>query len=180
MSRIDMNSAVFPILKTERLTLRQLSIDDHQDIFVLRSDPEINEFLGRQICETNEEAISFINKVNNNIKEGNSFYWAITLTETNTLVGTICLFDFSTEDDSCEIGYELMTKFQGQGIMTEAVQVVIDYVFHTLKLEKILAVTHYKNQSSTNLLLKFNFEKSIETLKEDPELNIFTLSKECK
>ncbi|NHQ67228.1 GNAT family N-acetyltransferase [Elizabethkingia miricola] len=180
MSRIDMNSAIFPILKTERLTLRQLSIDDHQDIFALRSDPEINEFLGRQICETKEEAIIFINKVNDNIKEGNSFYWAVTLAESNTLVGTICLFDLSAEDDSCEIGYELMTEFQGQGIMTEAVQTVIDYVFHTLKLKKILAVTHYKNQSSTNLLLKFDFVKSIETYKEDPELNIFTLSKDSK
>ncbi|OPB89712.1 GNAT family N-acetyltransferase [Elizabethkingia miricola] len=180
MSRIDMNSAIFPILKTERLTLRQLSIDDHQDIFALRSDPEINEFLGRQICETKEEAIIFINKVNDNIKEGNSFYWAVTLAESNTLVGTICLFDLSAEDDSCEIGYELMTEFQGQGIMTEAVQTVIDYVFHTLKLRKILAVTHYKNQSSTNLLLKFDFVKSIETYKEDPELNIFTLSKDSK
>lgn len=175
-----MNSAIFPILKTERLTLRQLSIDDKQDIFALRSDPEINEFLGRKICETNEEAINFINKINDNIKEGHSFYWAITLTGSNTLVGTICLFDFSTENDSCEIGYELMTKFQGQGIMTEAIQAVIDYVFHTLKLEKILAVTHYKNQSSTNLLLKFDFVKSIETLKEDSNLNIFTLSKESK
>ncbi|MHC6199622.1 GNAT family N-acetyltransferase [Elizabethkingia miricola] len=175
-----MNSAIFPILKTERLTLRQLSIDDHQDIFALRSDPEINEFLGRQICETKEEAIIFINKVNDNIKEGNSFYWAVTLAESNTLVGTICLFDLSAEDDSCEIGYELMTEFQGQGIMTEAVQTVIDYVFHTLKLKKILAVTHYKNQSSTNLLLKFDFVKSIETYKEDPELNIFTLSKDSK
>nr|WP_199162695.1 GNAT family N-acetyltransferase [Elizabethkingia sp. ASV34] len=180
MSRIDMNSAIFPILKTERLTLRQLSIDDHQDIFALRSDPEINEFLGRQICETKEEAIIFINKVNDNIKEGNSFYWAVTLAESNTLVGTICLFDLSAEDDSCEIGYELMTEFQGQGIMTEAVQTVIDYVFYTLKLKKILAVTHYKNQSSTNLLLKFDFVKSIETYKEDPELNIFTLSKDSK
>ncbi|MCL1656870.1 MULTISPECIES: GNAT family N-acetyltransferase [Elizabethkingia] len=175
-----MNSAIFPILKTERLTLRQLSIDDHQDIFALRSDLEINEFLGRQICETKEEAISFINKVNDNIKEGNSFYWAVTLAESNTVVGTICLFDLSAEDDSCEIGYELMTRFQGQGIMTEAVQTVIDYVFHTLKLKKILAVTHYKNQSSTNLLLKFDFVKSIETYKEDPELNIFTLSKDSK
>lgn len=81
-------------------------------IFCFAFRLEINEFLGRQICETNEEAISFINKVNNNYKEGNSFYWAITLTETNTLVGTICLFDFSTENDSCEIGYELMKNFK--------------------------------------------------------------------
>jgi ribosomal-protein-alanine N-acetyltransferase len=34
-------------------------------------------------------------------------------------VGTICLFGFSDENASCEIGYELLTNFQGQGIMKE-------------------------------------------------------------
>lgn len=91
------------------------------------------------------------------------------------MVGTICLFDFSSENSSCEIGYELMTKFQGQGIMKEATQLVINYVFQTLKLKKILAFTHHDNQNSTNLLLKFNFVKSTETDKENPNLNIFTL-----
>ena len=69
-----------------------------------------------------------------------------------------------------------MTTFQGQGIMKEAVQVVIDYVFQTLKFKKIFAFTHYENQNSTKLLLKFNFEKSIETNKENPDLHVFTLS----
>lgn len=171
-----MNSATFPILTTERLTLRQLSIDDQQDIFALRSDPKINKFLDRQLCRTNEDAINFINKVNDNIEKSTTYYWAITLTNTKTFVGTICLFDFSSENNSCEIGYELMTKFQGQGIMKEAVQVVIDYVFKTLKFRKILAVTHYENQNSTNLLLKFNFVKSIETDKENSNLNVFILT----
>jgi ribosomal-protein-alanine N-acetyltransferase len=172
----DMNSATFPILTTERLTLRQLSIDDQQDIFALRSDPKINKFLDRQLCKTNEDAINFINKVNDNIEKSDTYYWAITLTDTKTLVGTICLFDFSSENNTCEIGYELMTKFQGQGIMKEAAQVVIDFVFQTLKFKKILAFTHYNNQNSTNLLLKFNFVKSLETDKENPNLNIFTLA----
>jgi ribosomal-protein-alanine N-acetyltransferase len=171
----DMNSATFPILTTERLTLRQLSIDDQQDILALRSDPNINKFLNRQLCKTNEDAINFINKVNDNIEKSDTYYWAITLTDTKTLLGTICLFGFSSENNSCEIGYELMTKFQGQGIMKEAAQVVIDYVFQALKFKKILAFTHYDNENSTNLLLKFNFVKSIETDKENPNLNIFTL-----
>ena len=171
----DMNSATFPILITERLTLRKLSIDDQQDIFALRSDPKTNKFLDRQLCKTNEDAINFINKVNDNIEKSDTYYWAITLTDTKTLVGTICLFDFSSENNSCEIGYELMTKFQGQGIMKEAVQVVIDFVFQTLRFKKISAFTHYENQNSTNLLLKFNFVKSIETDKENPNLNIYTL-----
>ena len=172
----NLNAASFPILITERLTLRQLTIEDQQDIFALRSDPEINKFLDRQLCMTIEDAKDFIIKVNNNINKGDAYYWAITMTDTKTLVGTICLFDFSREKNSCEIGYELMTKYQGQGIMKEAVHAVIDYVFQTLKCHKILAYTHYENQQSTNLLLKFNFEKSLEPDKEYPNLNIFTLT----
>ncbi len=81
MNRADMNSAIFPILKTERLTLRQLSIDDQHDIFALRSDLKINEFLGRQLCETNEDAINFINKVNDNIDKGTLFIGQLLLQE---------------------------------------------------------------------------------------------------
>lgn len=173
---VDINFMPFPILTTERLTLSQLSIDDTQNIFALRSDAEINKYLDREPCKTIDDAINFIKKINYNVKNNNSIYWVISLTRTKTFVGTICLFDFSNEKNSCEIGYELMTKFQGQGIMKEAAQVVIDYVFQTLKVEKILAFTHYENQDSTNLLLKFNFVKSLETDKENPNLNIFTLA----
>lgn len=172
-----MNSATFPILTTERLTLRQLSPDDQQDIFALRSDPEINKFLNRPPCRTNEDAINFIKKVNDNIEKGGTYYWAITLTATKALAGTICLFDLSRENNSCETGYELLAKFQGRGIMKEAVQAVTDFVFLTLKLKKILAFTHTGNQHSTNLLLKFNFVKSAETDKENPDLDLFTLTR---
>ena len=173
----DLNSATFPILTTERLTLRQLSIDDQQDIFALRSDPEINKYLDRAPSKTTEDAINFINKVNANIEKSIALYWVITLTDTKTFIGTICLFDFSSEKSSCEFGYELMTKFQGQGIMKEAAQIVIDYVFQTLKLRNILAFTHCDNQNSNKLLSKFNFVKSIETDKENPNLIIFTLTR---
>jgi [ribosomal protein S5]-alanine N-acetyltransferase len=108
-----MNTETFPILTSKNLTLRQLSIDDYQDVFDLRSDPELNRFLGRQICKTTEEAKNFINNVNGNIKKGGTYYWAISLKETKQLVGTVCIFNFSAEKNSCEIGYELMTKFQG-------------------------------------------------------------------
>jgi len=171
-----MDSAAFPILTTERLTLRQVSLDDQDDIFALRSDPEINKFLDRQPCKTNEDAITFINRINENFNLGESYYWAITLTDTKTLAGTICLFDLSAERNRCEIGYELRTGFQGQGLMKEAVQVVIDYAFQTLKVKKILACTHDGNKKSTALLLKFNFKKSLETDKINPDLTVYALT----
>lgn len=173
----NINSALFPILTTERLTLRQLSIDDRQDILALRSDPVINKYLDRQPAKTTEDAVNFINHVNENIEKLIAFYWAITLTETKTFVGTICLYDFSGEKNRCEIGYELMTKFQGQGIMKEAALAVIDYAFQTLKFKAILAFTHNDNQNSTKLLAKINFERSSETDKENPNLNLFILTK---
>lgn len=172
----DLNLAAFPILITERLTLRQLSINDQQDIFALRSNPGINKYLDRQPCKTPEDSINFINKVNDNIEKSIALYWAITLTHTKTFVGTICLFNFSGEKSSCELGYELMTKFQGQGIMTEAAKIVINYVFQTLKLSNIFAFTHRDNQNSNKLLSKLNFVKSIETDKENPNLIIFRLT----
>lgn len=172
----NLNFTTFPILTTERLTLRQLSVDDKQDIFTLRTDPEINKYLDRQPCKTTEDALNFINKVNDNIEKNIALYWAITLTDPKTFAGTICLFDFSTEKNSCEFGYELLTKFQGQGIMKEAVQAVIDYVFQTLRLKNILAFTHCDNLNSTKLLMKFNFIKSTTPDNENSNLNVFILT----
>ena len=98
------------------------------------------------------------------------------MTKTKTFVGTICLFDFSNEKSSCEIGYELMTKFQGQGIMKEAAEKVIDYAFQALQFQKIVAFTHNANRNSAKLLTKFNFKKSIEANIENPDFSIFTLT----
>lgn len=165
----------FPVLKTERLTLRQLVINDEQEIFSLRSDIEINKYLDRQIANTIDDARNFINNVNENISKNDSLYWAITFGNKNILVGTICLFSFSEENDKCEIGYELLTHFQGQGIMKEAVQKVIDYAFNTIKVQKIDAVFHRNNQSSIKLLEKFSFRDSNEFDKTYPDLICYHL-----
>lgn len=85
----DTRFTFFPELNTERLTLRQLSVNDRQDIFALRSDPKINRYLDRQPDKTIEDSLNFINKVADNIKSRNSVYWVITLKGTGVLVGTV-------------------------------------------------------------------------------------------
>ncbi|WP_316832858.1 GNAT family N-acetyltransferase [Pedobacter aquatilis] len=174
MSRI--NSSPFPILTTERLTLRQISIEDKGAIFALRSDAAVNKFLSRSASHSIDDAINFINQVNENIKNNNSLYWVICLTKTKAVVGTICLFDFSSEQNSCEIGYELMTSFQGKGLMTEAIEKVISYVFETLQFQKITAFTHKGNLNSTKLLTKFNFQQAEEASEENLDFNVFSLT----
>ena len=38
----------FPVLKTQRLTLRQLINDDDKEIYALRSDDHVNKYLDRK------------------------------------------------------------------------------------------------------------------------------------
>lgn len=165
----------FPILRTERLTLRQLLITDEQEILTLRSDSEINKYLDRQLSKSIDDARNFINKVNENINKNDALYWAITLRDGNIFVGTICLFGLSDENDTCEIGYELLTSFQGRGIMREALLKVIDYAFNTIKVQRIEAFSHRENQRSKKLLEKFSFRNTNEHDHTRPELLCFHL-----
>ena len=159
----------FSILTTKQLRMRRLAIADEQEIFALRTDPEINKYLNRPSSHSLDDARNFINKVNENIDKNNTLYWAITLTGSDILIGTICLFGFIYESAECEIGYELSPSFQGRGIMTEAAEKVVDYAFHTLKVQKMEACLHRDNQPSIKLLEKLEFirSKSYEELNPD-------------
>ena len=164
----------FPVLKTERLTLRQLSIDDDKEIFLLRSDMEANKYIDRDPCGTIEEARKFIQKITEFVDQNNGIYWAITL-ENNNLVGTICMFNFSYEISQAEIGYELLPTFQGQGIMHEAITKVIEYGIHNIGLKSIEGFTHIENLPSSKLLEKCNFKKQEE--KDSNSNELFVLYK---
>lgn len=165
----------FPLLTTERLTLRQPRESDAQEIFSLRSDTMVNKYLGRKPCETAEQALSFIRNVNENSGKHVGFYWAITNTGSEKLIGTICLFGLSNEHKNGEIGYELLPGYQGQGIMNEALKKIIGFAFHTLKLDTMDAFTHINNQRSTKLLQKFHFEKTEVNDESNPNLILFRL-----
>jgi [ribosomal protein S5]-alanine N-acetyltransferase len=153
------NFTPFPVLKTERLTLRQLISSDDKEIFALRSDGNVNKYLDRKPGKSIDEAKDFIRNINENIQRNDSVYWAITLNGAGKLIGTICLFDFSNNNLKAEIGYELLPGFQGKGIMQEATSKVIEYGIQHIGLHSIEAYTHFQNQSSIRLLEKLNFKR---------------------
>lgn len=153
------NFTPFPVLKTERLTLRQLRSSDDKEIFALRSNDNVNKYLDRKPSKSIDDAKNFIQTINENIQRNDSIYWAITLNGTDKLIGTICLFDFSEDHLKGEIGYELLPDFQGKGIMQEATSKVIHFAFQHLGLNSIEAYTHSENKGSTILLEKLNFKR---------------------
>ena len=123
----DRNFKQFPVLKTERLILRQLVSSDDNEIFALRSNENINKYLDRKPSKSINDARAFIQTINKNIQRNDSIYWGITLNGTDKLIGTICLFDFSDDNLKAEIGYEILPDFQGKGMMQEAISKVINF-----------------------------------------------------
>src|SRR5580765_484817 len=111
----------FPTLTTERLELRKLSEEDKHEIFNLRTDERVNLYLDRVKPENIQDAVDFINYINKGIEKGQSNYWAICLRTNHRLLGTICLWNFSEEEQSAEIGFELSCDAQGMGLMKEAI-----------------------------------------------------------
>jgi len=170
-----MNLQTFPILITERLTLRKLSKKHSEEVLQLRSDAEVNKYLGRKLSKTVEDALNFISSIIEN-EEDNLYYWAITKTGEDKLLGTICLFDFLENLKKCEIGYELLSKYHGQGIMTEAVRKVLEYAIKIQAIKTIDAQTHINNQSSTKLLQRLNFKKLDDKIENSSNLIVFRLT----
>lgn len=160
----------FPVLHTARLTLRPLTLDDAENIFLLRSDSEVNKYLAREPAQTVDDAGAFIRKIIESSSKNDSVYWAINFTGNCSLIGTICLYGFSDEDDTCEVGYELLPQFHGRGVMMEALQKVIEYAFVSIKVKKIKAFFHRDNQKSKTLLERISFKE--ETQMDDKERGI--------
>lgn len=174
----------FPQLTTDRLLLRQLSLKDAEKIFALRSDEVVNKYLDRPAATSVEEAKAFINKINSGIQANQSMYWAICFKDQPELVGTICMWNFSEEENKAEIGYELLPQFHGKGIMQEAFSKVVAYGFQTLELSRIEAWTTIQNNGSKKILERNHFKRNVELEEkidrgvEGPGCIIYSLSKE--
>ena len=100
----------FPILITERLHLREITALDLEQIYFLRSDKNVNKFIPRA-QQTLETAKAHISLLAENHKKNKSVSWGITTKESNILIGTICLWNFSEDGKTAEVGYDLSPKF---------------------------------------------------------------------
>ena len=156
---LSIDFSTFPVLETERLLLRRLEPTDEREIFILRNDARVNQFIDRPGTSTVADATAFIHKIIHAIAENKSIYWAITEKHSDKLIGTICIWNIDTVNDVAETGYELMPAMQGKGIMNEAFAKVIAYGFVEMELKRIEAYVHPDNKNSIVLLERFNFKR---------------------
>jgi ribosomal-protein-alanine N-acetyltransferase len=118
------------------------------------------------------EAIKLIKELEGYIERNTSIIWGIALENEPSIIGTICLWNFTQNNKIAEIGYDLDPKFQNKGIMSEAMKMIVEFGFNELNLEKIEAFTHAENLHSKKLLDTHGFILNVNRKDVDNKSNI--------
>lgn len=155
-----------PEIRTERLLLSPLSLNDDLDVFKMRTTAQMIAYTDSKLDESIEETRSYIEKMKKGVEEGKWFIWAIRESGSTRLIGSLSLWNFNDSQTTAELGYGLMPEYQGKGYMKEALKAVIDFAFLTLRLERLEAYTEKDNEASIILLKKLDFQY-IETIEEE-------------
>lgn len=157
--KLNINFTPFPQIETDRLLLRQFRKEDKYDVYKLRSDKRVSEFIHRKLCNSYDEALTYINLCNTFISKNESVIWAVCTLNEGKFIGTICLWNILREHLRCEIGFEVFPEYQGKGFMSEAVENILRFGFNDMNLHSIEGRVIPGNVRSIKLLEKFGFVK---------------------
>jgi len=141
------------ILESERLYLKEFTLNDIDDYFLLNSDAEVMKFIRPPDTD--------INVIRKHIKKIRKYYtknpglgiWACFENKGDEFIGFFELAHLDNTEE-IEVGYRLHKKYWGKGYATEMTKVLIDYGFNKMGLEQIAGITHPDNIASQNVLLK--------------------------
>lgn len=163
------------ILETDRLHLRQLSLDDADFILQLLNEPSFIQNIGDRGVRTLDDACSYILKGPVASYEKHGFgLWLVETKESGAPIGICGLIKREVLAD-VDVGYALLPQFWSQGYALESASAVLSYARERLGLKRVLAVVNADNHSSIRLLEKigFQYEKMVKLSADAPEIKLY-------
>lgn len=147
----------FPIIKTERLLLRQFEENDLQNVFKGLSNPDIIKYYGISFdsLEETKKQMDWFAQLE---KSETGIWWAVCSLDNKTFYGAGGLNSLNKEHKKAEIGFWLLTDFWGQGIMMEAIPIICNYGFNNLGLHRIEGFVDSDNINCKKAMAKLNFQ----------------------
>ncbi len=151
----------FPEIRTKRLVLRQPSMKEVGWYYEYFSRPEIvwggggagpkNMRAARD--EFKEYLVDLYRK-----REG--FRWIITLKGDDRPIGTLGYYKWNrSRSYQAEMGYDLAKEHWGKGIMTEAMEAVVNFGFRRMKLNRIEVYIMPRNKRSIRMIKRLGFKR---------------------
>ncbi len=147
----------FPVLKTQRLLLRKIQLNDAEDMFEYACDPEFAKYTIWTAHQSLEHSKRFVNKIIEFYNTHQLTVWGIVDTN-GKFIGTCGFGDLQLIDAKAELGYALSRKYWGKGYMTEAVTAVINFGFSNMPLNRIEARCEPENIASARVLEKIGMK----------------------
>lgn len=151
-------------IKTERLLLRLLEPGEAELMVDYVSENREHLAPWEPLRSTNYYSIEFWEKElkhrQDEFSRGKSVRLAILFKElTGGPVAGVCNFNEIMRGvfQACFLGYSVHHKYQGQGIMAEALEAAVDFMFNAFELHRIMANYMPRNERSGRLLKKLGF-----------------------
>ena len=142
-------------ITTQRLALRDFTIEDWSDVLAYQSDPRYLRFYpwtGRTEEEVREFVQMFVDQQVERPRR--KFQLAITLPDRTGLIGNCGIRRKPDNEWEADIGYELAPEYWGRGLATEAARAMVDYGFQELGVRRISSWCIADNIASSRVLEK--------------------------
>jgi len=164
-----------PILETDRLVLRRLTLDDSAFILRLLNDPSFVQHLGDRSVRSLADAKQYIlsGPIANYDRHGYGGF-LVELKETHLPLGLCGLITRDTVDD-VELRFAFVPESCSKGYAFESASAMLEYARSRLGLKRVVAITSQENVASINLLVKlgFYFDRMVRIPGEKHELKLF-------
>jgi ribosomal-protein-alanine N-acetyltransferase len=153
------NRQKFPIIETTRLKLRKPLQKDAIALLEVTQDEAVMKYYGMAPFVSKAEALAEINWFNKIYAKAEGIRWVITEKGEGNYIGDIGFHNYAKAHSRSEIGFKLAKTFWNKGIMTEALEKVLEYGFMAMQLNRIEAVVDPENTACLCLLKKAGFVK---------------------
>lgn len=149
----------FPVFTiNDDFILREQTLEDVEPFFDYYSDADVANYILAKTPQTLKDAKEEIEYCKKLFKHRLGIYWAIARKSDNKMIGAIGLY-INNHHHRAEISYDLNKAFWRKGIMTKAMNIVMEHMFRYGGLHRIEAVTIKENDASTQLLEKLGFHR---------------------
>jgi [ribosomal protein S5]-alanine N-acetyltransferase len=148
-----------PTLRSDLLSLRQITSADAASVAAIFGDPLVARYMGIPLIRSDRQLVQLLDDIANGLREKTLFQWGISLGSAPGLVGTCTLAHISWPNERAELGFALASSRWGQGLMRQALPVLLDWAFTDLGLHRIEADVDPRNDRSLRLLERLGFER---------------------
>ena len=164
-------------IETERLFLKQVSVDDASFIYELYNSPRFIEFIGdRNIRNTDAARDYIINRFLPQIERLGYGNYIIVRKDDGQKIGSVGIFERDGLDVN-DIGFSFLPEFEGKGFGFEAASALMEIAFKEFGVKKLSAITTDANISSQKLIEKLGlkFKKTVRLPDDEEDLRYYEM-----